>query len=85
MRSAPVREVVKTGTKWLLDPYMCDMMWLYAKKHVARLLWDPGGWFWSHLGGTNHKGSLLSVFSETWKVITDVAECNGTSNLETLD
>ena len=53
LRSAPVREVVKTGTKWLLDPYpsiahMCDMMWLYAKEPVTILLWDPGDWFCSY-------------------------------------
>jgi hypothetical protein len=48
MRNAPVRVIAKMGKKWLLDPYpsiahMCDMMWLYAKELVARLLWDPGG------------------------------------------
>ena len=31
----------------MLDPYpsishTCDMMWLYAKEPIARLLWDPG-------------------------------------------
>ena len=50
VRSPPVRVVAKIGKKWLVDHYtsiahMCDMMWLYAKEPVARLLWDPGGWF----------------------------------------
>ena len=53
LRSAPVRVIAKIGKKWMLDPYpsiahMCDMLWLYAKDPVARLTWDPGGWFWSH-------------------------------------
>ena len=53
LRRAPVRVVAKTGKKWLLDPYpsiahMCDMLWLYAKEPVAILIWDLGGWFWSH-------------------------------------
>ena len=29
------------------------------------------------LGETDHKGSLVSVFSEAWKVIVDVYKCNG--------
>ena len=50
VRNAPVRVIGKMGKKWLLDPYpsiahTCDMMWLYAKEPVARLMWDPGGWF----------------------------------------
>ena len=47
VRNAPVRVVGKMGKNWLLDPspsisHMCDMMWLYAKEPVARLLWDLG-------------------------------------------
>ena len=46
--NALVRVVVKMGKTWLVDPYpsiahMCDMMWLYAKEPVARLLWDREG------------------------------------------
>ena len=53
VRNAPVRVIGKMGKKWLLDPYpsiahTCDMMWLYAKEPVARLIWDPGGWFWTY-------------------------------------
>ena len=49
-RNAQVIVLAKMGKKWLLDPYpsisyMCDMMWLYTEEPVARLLWDPGGWF----------------------------------------
>ena len=53
LRSALVGVVAKTRKKWMLDPnpsiaHMCDMLWLYAKDPIARLIWDPGGWFWSH-------------------------------------
>ena len=37
------------------------------------------------LGGTDHKGSLLLVLSETWKIITVFSECKDTSSPETLD
>ena len=52
------RVVAKIGKKWMLHPYpsiahMFDMLWLYAKDPVA----------------TDHKGSLLSVLSKTWKII----------------
>ena len=52
VRNALVRMVAKMGKKWMLDPYpsidhTCGMIWLYAKEPVARLLWDPGGQFWS--------------------------------------
>ena len=50
--------IVKIGSQkvGLMNPYdpypstanMCDMLWLYAKDHVARLTWDLRGWFWSH-------------------------------------
>ena len=50
MRNAPIRVFAILGKKWLLYPYpsvahMCDIIWLYAKEPIARLLWDPGGWF----------------------------------------
>ena len=31
--------------------HMYDMLWLYAKDPIARLIWDPRGWFWSHSFG----------------------------------
>ena len=38
--------------KWLLDPqpsiaYLLDMLWLYARQPINRLMWDPGGWSWT--------------------------------------
>ena len=53
VRNAPVRVVAKMGKKGMLHhspsiTHMCDRMWLYAKEPVARLLWDPKGWFWSY-------------------------------------
>ena len=37
------------------------------------------------LGGTDHKGSLLSVLSKIWKIITTLSECMDTINSKTLD
>ena len=37
------------------------------------------------LGGTDHKGSLLSILGKTWKIITAFSESKDTSNPETLD
>ena len=48
----PVRVIAKAGKKWLLDPQpsiaqLWDMVWLYARQPVSRLMWDPGGWSWT--------------------------------------
>ena len=44
----PVRVIAKAGKKWLLDPQpsiapLWDMLWLYARQPVSRLMWEPGG------------------------------------------
>ena len=28
-------------------PDLWDTLWLYARNLVSRLMWDPGGWFWT--------------------------------------
>ena len=45
-----VRVLAKTGKKWLLDPsptvgHLWDALWLYSNKSMARMMWDPGGWY----------------------------------------
>ena len=42
-----VRVIAKFGKKWLLDPqpsiaHLWDMLWLYARQPVSRLMWTQG-------------------------------------------
>ena len=42
-----VRVIAKSGKKWLLDPqpsiaHLWDMLWLYARQPINRLMWDLG-------------------------------------------
>ena len=51
--AVPIRVIAKSGKKWLLDPQpsiaqLWDMLWLYARQQVSRLMWDLGGWFWTN-------------------------------------
>ena len=51
--TVPVRVIAKACKKWLLDPHssiaqLWDMLWLYARQPVSRLMWDPRGWFWTN-------------------------------------
>ena len=45
--TTPNRVIAKSGKKWLLDPqrsiaHLWDMLWLYARQLVSRLMWDLG-------------------------------------------
>ena len=50
--TVPVRVIAKSGKKRQLDPQpsiveLWDMLLLYARQPVSRLMWDLGGWFWT--------------------------------------
>ena len=48
----PVRVIAKSVKKWLLDPrpptaHLWDMLWLYVRQPISRMMWNPGEWFWT--------------------------------------